>query len=130
MMRKYFFLLIFCLSFFSSYPMQFSNVLVKGQSTKTINLYGDLASGPGLNSVVKPTIIAELEGDSVSLLFQKNVGVLKITITNEQGVVILSDIDTTDTYSFNLSLSGSPKGLYTITLSNEQGKMWGIFELE
>ena len=99
---------------------------IKG--TGKIDLEGDLDNKGGLRSGTDP-IVAELQGNVLLVLFQKDVGTLQVTVTGPQGVVYATSVNTQTPNSLSIPLMGQPAGNYTITFANQEGMMWGEFEL-
>ncbi len=95
------------------------------QKSNPIILQGELKTG-GFRSSTAPIFVEQQE---VALLvrFQKNVGLLQVSVTGPQGEVYAAVADTTTPSVLTIPLSGLPPGNYTITFGNENGMMWGEF---
>ncbi len=97
------------------------------QKSNPIILQGELKTG-GFRSGTAPIVVEQQE---VALLvrFQKNAGLLQVTVTGPQGEVYAAVADTATPSVLTIPLSGLPPGNYTITFGNENGMMWGEFLL-
>lgn len=99
------------------------------QQTSRIDLKGDYDNkGGGFRSGADP-IVAELQDNMLSIRFQKDVGVLQVTVTGPQGQVYTTAVNTETPSVLSIPLLGLPTGNYTVTFSNERGMMWGEFEV-
>lgn len=99
------------------------------QQTSRLDLKGELRSKEsGFRSGTDP-IVAELQGNMLSIRFQKDVGVLQATVTGPQGQVYATAVNTEIPSVLSIPLLGLPTGNYTVTFSNERGMMWGEFEV-
>ena len=133
-MRKHFLFLMAAIGFLSLFPVHsallhsHSNETQKEEERSTIDLKGKLETGPGFRSATDP-IVAEKQGSSVFVYFQKNVGLLQVTVTGAQGQVFYTSANTATQTTLTISLAGLPAGEYVITFSNEKGMMTGNFSL-
>lgn len=100
------------------------------QQTSKLDLQGELRSKEsGFRSGTDP-IVAELQNAMLLIRFQKDVGVLRVTITGPQGNnVYTTFVNTATQTTLDIPLTGLPTGSYTITFSNERGMKWGEFEV-
>jgi hypothetical protein len=98
------------------------------ESTDQIILDGKLENPGGFRSGGDP-IIVEQQINALFIFFQKNVGLIQVTITGSQGLVYSTSVDTSAPSTLTVSLSGFPSGIYTITFSNENGLMYGELEV-
>ena len=97
-------------------------------SSNKIDLRGELPPRGGFRSGTDP-IVAELQGNMLSIRFQKDVGVLQVTVTGPQGHIYTTAINTATPSVLSIPLLGLPAGNYMITFSGEKGMMWGEFEV-
>ena len=98
------------------------------ESTDQIILDGKLENPGGFRSGGDP-IIVEQQINALFIFFQKNVGLIQVTITGSQGLVYSTTVDTSAPSTLTVSLAGFPSGIYTITFSNENGLMSGELEV-
>ena len=68
-------------------------------------------------------------GNTLLVLFQKDVGVLQVTVTGLQGEVYATAVNTEMPSVLSVPFAGLPSGNYTVTFSGERGIMWGEFEI-
>ena len=125
-MKKHQFLLLVMTCLFSL-TMYAVNEQQNNASGTTIKLEGQLRTG-GLRSGTDP-IVAELQGNMLSIRFQKDVGVLQVTVTGPQGEVYATAVNTEMPSVLSVPFAGLPSGNYTVTFSGERGMMWGEFEM-
>ena len=97
------------------------------QKSNPIILQGQLKTG-GFRSGTDPIVVEQQEG-ALFVRFQKNVGLLQVSVTGPQGEVYATAVDTRSPSALTVPLSGLPQGNYTITFGNDNGMMWGEFLL-
>lgn len=99
------------------------------ENADQILLEGKLENSGGFRSGGDP-IIVEQQDNALFIFFQKNVGLLQVTITGSQGLIYSTSVDTSAPSTLTVSLEGFPSGFYTITFSNEIGIMQGEIEVK
>lgn len=130
-MKKLIFLML-CITLlsFTFIPVVSTNnaiISIETDESIPIDLEGDLQQG-GFRSGTDP-IVVEQEGNALFIRFQKEVGVLQVTITGAQGTVYTTSVDTATQSALTIPLAGMPAGNYTILFANEYGMMWREFTL-
>ncbi len=110
---------------YSVYNLQ---IQTEESNRSKIVLEGMLRQG-GLRSGTDP-IVVEIQDKVMLITFQKDVGNINISMTNESGEnVYTNTVNSAGLPSFNIFLTHLPAGNYTISFSNERGMMWGEFIL-
>ncbi len=96
--------------------------------TNKIDLRGKFETG-GLRSG-GDVVTAEIQGDFILATFYKNLGNVRVTLTESTGEQIYETVVNTSAHlqSF-IPLLGLSSGVYTITFSNEKGMMYGDLEI-
>jgi hypothetical protein len=94
------------------------------ESTDQIILDGKLENPGGFRSGGDP-IIVEQQINALFIFFQKNVGLIQVTITGSQGLVYSTSVDTSAPSTLTVSLAGFPSGIYVINFNNGIGLMRG-----
>ncbi|PRD54062.1 DUF3244 domain-containing protein [Sphingobacterium gobiense] len=92
-----------------------------------IDLKGDLPS-TGIHSV-NETLTAFLQEDLINVYFNRNVGVVAITIKDQSEVVVYSSTVNSQSGQVIIPITNLLSGTYTITFDNGNGSMWGEFEI-
>lgn len=93
-----------------------------------INLVGAFQTG-GLRSG-GDAITAELQDNTISVTFHKQLGDVLITITDSGDNPVYSEtVNSSAQQQTFVPLTELSAGAYTITFSNEKGMMYGDFEL-
>ncbi|MDO5665403.1 MAG: DUF3244 domain-containing protein [Bacteroidia bacterium] len=95
-------------------------------SSNKIKMQGNIKTRGGFRSGTDP-IVVEQQGTTLSILFQKDVAILLISIIGLQGEVYVATVDTSTQSTLIVPLAGLPTGNYTITFNNERGMIWGEF---
>lgn len=99
------------------------------QQTSKLDLQGELRSkGSGFRSGADP-VVAELLNSILLIRFQKDVGVLQVTVTGPQGDVYATTVNTETPSVLSVPLIGLPSGNYSVSFCGEAGVMWGEFEV-
>lgn len=129
-MKKKCLVLLF-LSFFLSFVNAKEHLSIyqnEQSSTSKIALDGEFKKG-GLRSATDP-IIVDLRGKSLYIIFQENVGTVRLTITNDMGEdVYTANVNSVSQNSLIVHLMHLSSGMYTLSFVNEKGCMWGEFIL-
>lgn len=99
----------------------------KAEKSSRINLKGGLSKG-GFRSGTDPIVVAQ-QSNALFVRFQKELGVLQVTITGTQGQVYATSVKTATQSAITIPSTGMPAGNYTILFANEHGMMWGEFTL-
>jgi hypothetical protein len=98
-------------------------------SMRRIPLEGEFRTCGTMRSIITP-ITAEQQDDTLFVRFQRTVGVVQVTITDEWGVSVFTEtVNASMQPSLTISLMGLPTGNYVITFSNVNMKLRGEFEL-
>jgi hypothetical protein len=98
-------------------------------NSQEIPLNGQFEAPGRLRSDIGIPITVEQQSDMLFVHFQKIIGVVQVTITDEYGDVVFTEMVNTITQpSLTISLIGLPSGNYEITFSNENGRMSGKFQ--
>ena len=100
--------------------------------TDIIELKGDLNQPKEILAAnFGSTIItAERQGNIIVVLFKEALDNIQITITDEMGnEVFLQTVNSNTEPQVTIPLFGLPNGIYTIIFNNEQGEMYGDFEI-
>lgn len=96
--------------------------------TDPIILEGKFKTG-GLRSGTDP-IIAVIQDELIVIRFQKNLGLMNITINGPSGVTFNTTVNTDAApYTLSIPIDDLPAGIYTILFSNQLGEMQGSFIL-
>ena len=94
---------------------------------RRIPLEGEFETLP-MRSIITP-ITVEQQGDMLFVHFQGSVGVVQITITDEWGSCVFTEIVDSDIPMLTISLMGLPPDSYVITFSGISGELNGKFEI-
>lgn len=88
-----------------------------------IRLHGQLELGHGPNDVEAYT-----DQVNIYVVFHRSFGVVNITLFNELGVSVYSDVvDTTIQQTVIIPISGKPSGTYSVLLESDLGYSEGDF---
>ena len=98
------------------------------ESSNKTRLEGKLEKSGGFRSGIDP-VVAEQHNSLLYILFQKDVGVLQVTLDGPQGVVYTMWVDTSAPSTITIPLESLSSGSYILTFNNEQGVMYGEFEI-
>lgn len=119
---------ILLLTFLSSMFMLSAIALQKKEGTNPIILEGDLQAGSirkGGNDVT-----AEVQGNVIVIHFHKDVGNLQVKLKNSMNDTVFEmSVNTSELPTVYIPLMNLQSGVYTITLSNNFGSMYGDFEI-
>lgn len=107
-------------------PYAIPNETNAKRSTTQIVLKGEIREG-GFRSGTDP-IIVEQQGQILYIKFQKDVGILFVTITGAHGIVYSAQVNTSTSILLSIPLENISSGNYTISFNNENGMIWGEFE--
>lgn len=100
--------------------------------TDPIDLKGDLKPPKDIRStkIATSLVTAEKQGNIIFVVFHQELGEIQITITDEMGnEVFLQTVNSNTKPQVTIPLFGLPNGIYTIIFNNEQGEMYGDFEI-
>lgn len=100
--------------------------------TDPIDLKGDLKPPKDIRSakIATSLVTAEKQGNIIFVVFHQELGEIQITITDEMGnEVFLQTVNSNTKPQITIPLFGLPNGIYTIIFNNEQGEMYGEFEI-
>jgi hypothetical protein len=98
-------------------------------NSRSIPLEGEFQSPGSLRSGITP-IIAEQQGDMLFVRFQRTVGTVQVSITDEYGgTVFIETVNAVMQPSLTISLMGLPSGSYVIRFSNHNLEMSGEFKI-
>lgn len=100
--------------------------------TDPIDLKGDLKPPKDIRStkIAISLVTAEKQGNIIFVVFHQELGEIQITITDEMGnEVFLQTVNSNTKPQVTIPLFGLPNGIYTIIFNNEQGEMYGDFEI-
>ena len=100
--------------------------------TDPIDLIGDLKPPKDIRSakIATSAITAEKQGNIIFVMFHEELGNIQVTITDEMGnEVIMQTVNSNTKPQVTIPLFGLPNGIYTIIFNNEQGEMYGDFEI-
>ena len=100
--------------------------------TDPIDLKGDLKPPKDIRStkIATSLVTAEKQGNIIFVVFHQELGEIQITITDEMGnEVFLHTVNSNTKPQVTIPLFGLPNGIYTIIFNNEQGEMYGDFEI-
>ena len=94
-----------------------------------IPLYGDLGGGGIVkNPVQTPQVEVYQDANGIEITFACNLGKLKITVTDQfDAVVFTQTVDTAANSSLPIDTGGWNAGTYTLTITDGQGNLEGIF---
>ena len=98
------------------------------ESSSTIRLEGKLEKSGGFRSGTDP-IVAEQHNSVLYILFQKDVGVLQVTLDGPLGIVYTTWVDTSTPSTITIPLESLSSGIYILTFNNEHGMMQGELEV-
>ena len=119
---------VFLFTLILFFPLFSATIHSQSQTRSKIHLKGLFQEG-GLRSGTDP-IVLELQEKIMYIAFQKDVGNVYISVTNESGAnVYVNTVNSAGLPSFTVFLTHLPAGCYTISFSNEKGVMWGEFLL-
>lgn len=100
------------------------------QQTSKIDLKGKLEDrGSGFRSGTDPVVVELQGGNTLLVLFQKDVGMLQVAVIGPQGQVYTAEVNTGTSSALTIPLAGLPAGNYSVSFSGEAGMMWGEFEV-
>ena len=127
--QRFIFILTVCLFLPVMYAADSNSLMSRmdDASDSDIILAGELKSG-SLRSG-GDALTAEIDGSTILLTFNNNVGNVLVRITNRYGNTVYSGTVNSNSGYAVISLSGLPSGTYTITFSNGNGTMWGQFSI-
>lgn len=91
----------------------------------TIDLIGELKTGQLRSG--GDALNAKIDGNTILVTFNRNVGNVSVCIKNNSGNTVYSTTINSSMGQAVIPLSGLPSGTYTITFSNGSGVMWGEF---
>jgi hypothetical protein len=132
MMKKK--LLLLCMALgvlfvFAAHSLAAYSEIRTTDSSRQLPLKGRYESSPGFRSGITP-IIAEQQDTAIFVRFQRTVGVVQVTITDEYGeTVFIETVNAVMQPSLTISLMELPSGSYVITFSNHNLEMSGEFEI-
>jgi hypothetical protein len=96
----------------------------------TIPLEDERPSGGRPRSITIPPITAQQQGNMLFVYFQRDIGVIEVTITDSRGSDVFTEmVDTNMQPSLVISLMGLPQGSYVITFNGSSVNLRGEFEM-
>jgi hypothetical protein len=123
-------ILFFCmvLGMFFVSAAHHSVVYNRVNTERDIPLNGEHNSSPNFRK--GNSISVEKQSDFILVRFQRHVGVIQVTITNEWREQVFDEIVNAAAQPFlTISLMGLPAGNYEIRFSNERIELSGEFEI-